>query len=443
MKRPLVMGILNVTPDSFSDGGRYLATEAAIAHGLEMVAEGADIVDVGGESSRPGAEPVAEAVELERVLPVIEALAPLVRVSIDTVKPAVATAAVRAGATVVNDVSSTLWPVAAAGSAGWVAMHMQGSPATMQTAPHYDDVVTEVFDFLLTRARAALAGGVREVWVDPGIGFGKTAAHNLSLLHHLHVHGHPSGGSGGRHRRRLCRGAGGNQPQTVPRRTGRAARQRHAARGGRAGGGLPGHGRVGHGGGGRRGSGARRGGHGAVWPVVWSSSMKGKWAAGIPPRNFTWVMKDHLAISERPGGYAPNHRKVRRREEIIWLRNQGFGRVISLLPSPHNLAAYDDEGLAWAHYPLPKSGDPRPVLAECFADIDSSLAAGLRLLVHQDELGDRVMGVVAGYLVWSKRLHSQPQAVALIEHVCGHAMGEPGRELLATLEGPPRRTADQ
>jgi hypothetical protein len=168
--------------------------------------------------------------------------------------------------------------------------------------------------------------------------------------------------------------------------------------------------------------------------------MKGKWAAGIPPRNFTWVMKDHLAISERPGGYAPNHRKVRRREEIIWLRNQGFGRVISLLPSPHNLAAYDDEGLAWAHYPLPKSGDPRTVLTECFQDIDDSLAAGLRLLVHQDELGDRVMGVVAGYLVWSKRLHNQPQAVALIEHVCGHAMGEPGRELLATLEGPPRRS---
>jgi hypothetical protein len=171
--------------------------------------------------------------------------------------------------------------------------------------------------------------------------------------------------------------------------------------------------------------------------------MKGKWAAGIPPRNFTWVITDHLAISERPGGYAPNHRKVRRREEIIWLRNQGFGRVISLLPSPHNLAAYEDEGLAWAHHPLPRTGDPRPVLAECFKDIDHSLAAGLRILIHQDELGDRVMGVVAGYLVWSKRLHNQPQAVALVEHVCGHAMGEPGRELLAALEGPPRRPPAQ
>ncbi|MGO8864152.1 MAG: hypothetical protein ACLQRH_25780 [Acidimicrobiales bacterium] len=171
--------------------------------------------------------------------------------------------------------------------------------------------------------------------------------------------------------------------------------------------------------------------------------MKGKWAAGIPPRNFTWVITDHLAISERPGGYAPNHRKVRRREEIIWLRNQGFGRVISLLPSPHNLAAYEDEGLAWAHYPLSKTGDPRAVLAECFKDIDHSLGAGLRILIHQDELGDRVMGVVAGYLVWSKRLHNQPQAVALVEHVCGHAMGEPGRELLAALEGPPRRPSTQ
>jgi hypothetical protein len=167
--------------------------------------------------------------------------------------------------------------------------------------------------------------------------------------------------------------------------------------------------------------------------------MKGKWAAGIPPRNFTWVIKDHLAISERPGGFSSNHRRVRRQEEIIWLRVQGFGRVISLLPSPHNLAAYDEEGVAWAHYPLTKVGDPRLVLADCFRDIDKSLAAGLRVLVHQDELGDRVMGVVAGYLVWSHRILSQPQAVALMEHVCGHAMGEPGRELLSNLDGLPGR----
>jgi dihydropteroate synthase len=185
--RPLVMGVLNVTPDSFSDGGRYLATEAAIAHGLEMVAEGADIIDIGGESSRPGAQPVESAVEMERVIPVIEALAPRVRVSIDTVKPAVAAAALAAGASIVNDISSSLWEVAASGPgpAGWVAVHMQGTPATMQAAPHYDDVVSEVFGFVLEKARQALAAGVREVWVDPGIGFGKVLAHNLSLLHHL------------------------------------------------------------------------------------------------------------------------------------------------------------------------------------------------------------------------------------------------------------------
>jgi dihydropteroate synthase len=179
------MGVVNVTPDSFSDGGRYLDPEAAVAHGMEMVAQGADIVDVGGESTRPGAEPVSEDDELARVLPVVEALSGHVRVSIDTVKPEVARAALQAGATLVNDVSASLFAVAAAGGAGWVAVHMQGSPATMQAAPHYDDVVHEVTSFLLERALTAMAAGVMEVWVDPGIGFGKTLAHNLSLLHHL------------------------------------------------------------------------------------------------------------------------------------------------------------------------------------------------------------------------------------------------------------------
>ena len=169
--------------------------------------------------------------------------------------------------------------------------------------------------------------------------------------------------------------------------------------------------------------------------------MKGKWAAGIPPRNFTWVIKDHLAVSERPGGFSVNHRRVRRQEEIIWLRVQGFGRVISLLPSPHNLAAYEEEGLAWAHYPLERTGDPRPVLLACYQDIDDSLAAGLRILMHQDELGDRIMGVVAGYLVWSGRIANLPQAVALVEHVVGHAMGAPGRELLSEMEGMPATPA--
>jgi dihydropteroate synthase len=179
------MGVLNVTPDSFSDGGLYLDAERAVAHGLDMARQGADVIDVGGESSRPGAEPVSERDELRRVVPVIEALAPHVRVSVDTVKRAVAEAALSAGATLLNDISATLWPVAAEAGAGWVAMHMQGEPRSMQRDPRYDDVVAEVGAFLRDRARAALDGGVGEVWIDPGIGFGKTSAHNLALLRHL------------------------------------------------------------------------------------------------------------------------------------------------------------------------------------------------------------------------------------------------------------------
>jgi dihydropteroate synthase len=182
---PAVMGILNVTPDSFSDGGRFLDAELAIAHGRQLAAEGAAIVDVGGESTRPGAEPVDEAEELRRVVPVVAALAPGVRVSVDTRHRSVAEAAIEAGATMINDVSASLWPVAAEAGVGWIAMHMQGEPATMQRAPRYDDVVGEVRAFLVERAEQAVAAGVREVWLDPGIGFGKTLQHNLSLLKHL------------------------------------------------------------------------------------------------------------------------------------------------------------------------------------------------------------------------------------------------------------------
>ncbi len=180
--RPLVMGILNVTPDSFFDGGRYLDKEAAIARGREMIAEGADVVDVGGESTRPGAPDVDEDEEIRRVLPVVEALAGDVAVSIDTTKPAVARHAIAAGAVLVNDVSSTLEEVAADCGVGFVAMHRRGTPRDMQDDPRYDDVVAEVRDYLAERAARALAAGVGEVWVDPGIGFGKTAWHNLQLL---------------------------------------------------------------------------------------------------------------------------------------------------------------------------------------------------------------------------------------------------------------------
>jgi len=183
--RPLVMGVLNVTPDSFSDGGRFLDYDRAVEHGLELVASGADVVDVGGESSRPGAAPVGEDEEMRRVVPVVEALAPTVRVSVDTTKRAVAAAAVAAGASLINDISAGLWDLAAEAGVGWVAMHMQGRPQTMQESPSYGDVVTEVREFLVDRAATAVAAGVTEIWIDPGIGFGKTKEHNLALLRHL------------------------------------------------------------------------------------------------------------------------------------------------------------------------------------------------------------------------------------------------------------------
>ncbi|MGH9092574.1 MAG: hypothetical protein ACRDZR_14545 [Acidimicrobiales bacterium] len=169
--------------------------------------------------------------------------------------------------------------------------------------------------------------------------------------------------------------------------------------------------------------------------------MKGKWAAGIPPRNFAWIIRDRLAVSERPGGFSSSHRRVRRQEEIIWLRVQGFTRLVSLLPSPHNLAAYEEEGLACAHYPLPPAADPRAALGDAYLDLERSLGQGLRILVHQDELGARVMGAVAGFLVWSGRLPSGPQAVALVEHLVGHQMGSAGREVVVAVDHMPPRQA--
>ena len=192
-ERPAVMGIVNVTPDSFSDGGRFLDPDAAVAHGLALVAAGADVLDVGGESTRPGAEPVGEDEELRRVLPVVRRLAAEagVPVSIDTSKAGVAATALDAGATVVNDVTAGADPemfaaVAAAG-AGLVVMHMRGEPRTMQQDPHYDDVVVEVSDFLVDRLAAAIDAGIHiaSLCADPGLGFGKTGAHNLELLARL------------------------------------------------------------------------------------------------------------------------------------------------------------------------------------------------------------------------------------------------------------------
>jgi len=176
------MGILNVTPDSFSDGGRFVDVDRAVAHGRELFDQGADIIDVGGESTRPGATPVGAAEETARVVPVIAALAPHGRVSVDTAKAEVAAAAVAAGADLINDVSASLHGIAADHQVGWVAMHMQGEPRTMQHDPAYGDVVAEVEAYLRARAELAREAGVPEVWIDPGIGFGKTAVHNWKLL---------------------------------------------------------------------------------------------------------------------------------------------------------------------------------------------------------------------------------------------------------------------
>ena len=185
-----VMGVLNTTPDSFSDGGRHVAVDAARARVLELLDHGANVVDVGGESTRPGAAPVDPVAEQARMLPVLEAVADDcaargVRLSIDTRHAATAHAAIDRGATLVNDVSASLWTVAAERGVGWVAMHMVGDPRTMQRNPVYDDVVADVRSFLVDRATTARDAGVAEVWVDPGIGFGKTTAHNLALLGRL------------------------------------------------------------------------------------------------------------------------------------------------------------------------------------------------------------------------------------------------------------------
>jgi dihydropteroate synthase len=193
LTRPVVMGILNVTPDSFSDGGRYAAAEAALARARELVAEGAAIIDVGGQSTRPGSIEVAEAVELARVLPVIEGIAAScdVAISIDTSKAAVMRAAVAAGACIINDTGALRAPgaraAAAESQAGVCLMHMQGEPRTMQDSPHYNDVVAEVIEFLLRERHACVDAGIAgdAVAFDPGLGFGKSLEHNLTLLKEL------------------------------------------------------------------------------------------------------------------------------------------------------------------------------------------------------------------------------------------------------------------
>jgi len=193
LSHPVVMGVLNVTPDSFSDAGRFAAPDAAVEQGLRMAAEGAALIDVGGESTRPGAQPVSAAEELRRVLPVIERLrrATTAVLSVDTSKPEVMRAAAAAGAGFINDVRALREPgaleAAAATGCGLCLMHMQGDPRTMQAAPHYGDVVAEVRAFLTARVTACRAAGIdpAQLTVDPGFGFGKNVEHNLTLLRQL------------------------------------------------------------------------------------------------------------------------------------------------------------------------------------------------------------------------------------------------------------------
>ena len=199
--RGWIMGVLNVTPDSFSDGGRFFQASQALGQARKMIAAGANIIDIGGESTRPGADPVDVAEEKRRVIPVIKELAGEALISIDTSKADVAAAALDAGAKIVNDVTGgrgdeAMWPLLAERGAGFIIMHMQGTPRTMQRAPSYRDVVAEVADFFRQQYACALKFGVDPMTLafDPGIGFGKTLAHNLSLLKNLprlHVHGRP------------------------------------------------------------------------------------------------------------------------------------------------------------------------------------------------------------------------------------------------------------
>lgn len=175
--------------------------------------------------------------------------------------------------------------------------------------------------------------------------------------------------------------------------------------------------------------------------------MRGRWAAGIVPRNFAWIIQDRLAVSERPGGYAPNHRKVRRQEELLWLRAQGFDRIVSLLSSSHNLHAYDEFKLTWSHFALPAStsGDVVGVLDDLYRSMYEWLRRGETLLVHQDELGDRLMGVMAGYVRWSGILPDGPRSIAVIEQILSRQMGSAGRVIVALvpeLSPPPSPAAD-
>jgi len=164
------------------------------------------------------------------------------------------------------------------------------------------------------------------------------------------------------------------------------------------------------------------------------AAMKGKWAQGITPRNFVWVLKDRLAVCERPGGYGVNHRRVRRQEEIIWIREQGFTHVVSLIAAAHNLHNYDELGVAWLHRPQGPHDDPVLFQKNLYTELKHLLANGEKLLMHQEEVGDRVCGLVAGYLLWAGLVPFGPQAISVTERLTGRQLGPLGRGLVATAD---------
>lgn len=161
---------------------------------------------------------------------------------------------------------------------------------------------------------------------------------------------------------------------------------------------------------------------------------KGKWAQGITPRHFNWIIQDQLAVCERPGGYGANHRRVRRQEEIIWVREQGFAPVVSLIPAPHNLHNYDELSVTWLHWPFPAAEDYPRYLTEHFTELRGLLGSGHKVLVHHEELGDRTVGLMAAYLVWAGLVVEVPKAVFLVEHITSRQLGPQGREIVSVAK---------
>ena len=170
-------------------------------------------------------------------------------------------------------------------------------------------------------------------------------------------------------------------------------------------------------------------------------AAKGKWAQGIKPRHFHWIIQDQLAVCERPGGFGANHRKVRRQEEIIWIREQGFDLVVSVSPAPHNLHNYDELGVTWQHRPFGNHDDAAPYLLSFFPELRDLLAAKNKVLIHGEELGDRLSGIIAGYLVWSELLPTGPKAISLTERLLARQLGPVGRELVTVALDLPRASA--